>query len=292
MSRKIAFAVPAATSVAACGGALFFWYPWSSIVRSCVDTYLLHTRPSVLLVPEQATSWRDYFSGLDISSFSALILALLCTRLAYVGARSALRYSWRDGRGYFDRVDHRVLFSVRFESLCIRLGLLGRARSFRLAAVAQMSTFSPRAVISTAPTLTDQIARVADAPGQRACRGRRAWWGNAGRALHDSARGGHLPALVRPSGVDLCGDRCRVRCHSRATLAQRSAQESGPDSHDVPRIGHVRRGGVSRAQTRRVNRPRIAREDASTHARHLASGPGNPHQCVRTGAAEPTCRVR
>ncbi|MCU0960477.1 MAG: hypothetical protein MUF48_10270 [Pirellulaceae bacterium] len=164
-SRKIAFAVLAATSLAAGGGAVFFWYLWAITVRLCVDTYLLHTRPSVLLMPEQATSWRDYFSGLDISSFSALILALLCTRLAYVGARNTLRYGWRDGGGYFARAYHSVLFTERFESLCIRLGLLGTLLSFLLAAVAQMSTLSPRALVSNGPTLTDQIARVAEGPG-------------------------------------------------------------------------------------------------------------------------------
>ena len=90
-SRKVAFCVLAACAVLAIGGAVYFWYLWFLTAKTCIDTYILKTADSIIIHPELASSWQSYLIGLDISSFSALTLALLFTRLAYVGCRNTIR---------------------------------------------------------------------------------------------------------------------------------------------------------------------------------------------------------
>ncbi|MHB8866496.1 MAG: hypothetical protein ACYC6N_29270 [Pirellulaceae bacterium] len=141
-SRKVAFCVIAACAVLSCAAAVYFWYLWFLTATSCVDTYILKTADSIIIHPELASSWQSYFIGLDISSFSALTLALLFSRLAYVGSRNTLRYFRRDGWAYFGRAYHSVLFTEGFETLCVRFGLLGTLLSFLLAAVSQLSSAS------------------------------------------------------------------------------------------------------------------------------------------------------
>jgi hypothetical protein len=140
-SRKVAFWALAICAVLAVLGAVYFWYLWVLTVKSCVNTYLVTERQTSMYIhPKTAGSWQDTFIGLDISSFSALTLALLFTRLAYGGYRNTIRLFWRDGWSYFGRAYHSVLFSEGFETLCVRFGLLGTLLSFLLAAVAQLAT--------------------------------------------------------------------------------------------------------------------------------------------------------
>jgi hypothetical protein len=141
-SRKVAFCVLTISAVLAIGGAVYFWYLWLLTAKTCVDTYILKTSQSIIIHPELATSWQAKLIGLDISSFSALTLALLFTRLGYVGYRNTIRYFWRDSWAYFGRAYHSVLFTEGFETLCVRFGLLGTLLSFLLAAVSQLSNAS------------------------------------------------------------------------------------------------------------------------------------------------------
>ena len=141
-SRKVAFCVLAVCAVLACVGAVYFWYLWFLTAKTCIDTYILKTAQSIIIHPELADSWQSKLIGLDISSFSALTLALLFTRLGYVGSRNTIRYFRRDGWAYFGRAYHSVLFTEGFETLCVRFGLLGTLLSFLLAAVSQLSSAS------------------------------------------------------------------------------------------------------------------------------------------------------
>ncbi len=161
-SRKVAFGALAACSVLAIVGAIYFWYLWCLTAKTCVDTYIRKTSESSIIHPELAVSWQDKLIGLDISSFSALTLALLFTRLAYGGTRNTLRFFQRDGWSYFGRAYHSVLFTEGFETLCVRFGLLGTLLSFLLAAVAQMSASSvdpTRAPGATVAQVTGSIAQ-------------------------------------------------------------------------------------------------------------------------------------
>ncbi len=134
-SRWIAFRLLLGVSLVACGAAVYCWYLWSVTARACVQTYI-YKQESMLLAAE---TWQDYFSGLDISSFSALILAFFFTRLAYTGIRNTLWKRRKDGKAYYDHAYDAVLFPEHFELLCIRFGLLGTLLSFLLAAISQMS---------------------------------------------------------------------------------------------------------------------------------------------------------
>lgn len=159
VSRKVAFYVLAMLAVIACAGAVYFWYLWVVTARTCVDTYILRNTTSALLDPGKAKSLQDYLSGLDISSFSALILALLFTRLAIGGIRHTLLTRRRAGKGYFVHAYHRILFPEGFESLCIRLGLLGTLLSFLLAAISLMGVSGPTTDVG-GTTLESQAAAV------------------------------------------------------------------------------------------------------------------------------------
>ncbi len=137
-SRKIAFFTLAGMSVVAAFAACYFWFLWGLTAKSCIDTYILREKESALLSGE-AETWQQKTIALDISSFSALILALLCTRLAFSGWKHTRGYYKRDGQDYFGRAYHSVLFTEGFETLCVRFGLLGTLLSFLLAAISQMS---------------------------------------------------------------------------------------------------------------------------------------------------------
>ncbi len=139
VSRRLAFHALALIAVAACLLSVYWWYLWGVTVRVCLRTYVLQQQDSLLLKPGTADSWQEFFSGLDISSFSALILAFLFTRLAYSGVKNTLWKRYNDGKAYEDYAYDTVLFPPQFESLCIRFGLLGTLLSFLLAAVSQMS---------------------------------------------------------------------------------------------------------------------------------------------------------
>jgi methyl-accepting chemotaxis protein len=161
-SRKVAFCVLTACAVLAIGGAVYFWYLWFLTAKTCIDTYIVKSAESIIIHPGLATSWQDYLVGLDISSFSALTLALLFTRLAYLGSRNTIWYFRRDGWAYFGRAYHSVLFTEGFETLCVRFGLLGTLLSFLLAAVAQMSSESAaeyRAPDNNGTSVTKVIAQ-------------------------------------------------------------------------------------------------------------------------------------
>ena len=154
-SRKVAFCVLAASVLPAAVCAVFWWYMWGLTVQVCFIKFVL-LQPTLL--PEG--SWLRIFSDLDISSFSAMILALLFTRWMFVAGRNSLRYFQRDGWSYFQRAYHSTLFTEGFESLCIRMGLLGTLLSFLLAA----RTLSPTdaSQTETGPkTGSDQIAEIA-----------------------------------------------------------------------------------------------------------------------------------
>lgn len=163
-SRKVAFAAIAAISVISCLVAVLSWYVWIVTVRACFDAYILQTVEPPLLSGERL-GWLETFSSLDISSFSALILALLFTRLAYVGCGNIWQW-WRYNRAaYFEHAHHSVLFSEGFDTLAIRLGLLGTLLSFLLAALTQMSDVSVRVSMEVSPdkaiTLEDRVDAVA-----------------------------------------------------------------------------------------------------------------------------------
>jgi hypothetical protein len=160
-SRKVAFCVLAACAVLAIGGAVYFWYLWFLTAKTCIDIYILEPADSFINRLKLARSWQSKLIRLDISSFSALILALLFTRLAYVGCRNTLQYFRRDGWSYFGRAYHSVLFTDGFETLCIRFGLLGTLLSFLLAAVAQLASASVTPSTAGRQSLGDKVATVA-----------------------------------------------------------------------------------------------------------------------------------
>ncbi len=159
-SRAVAFYAIAVSSVAACVAAVYFWHLWVATARTCVNTYILRTTASALIEPGKAESLRDYLAGLDISSFSALILALLFTRLAVTGIKNTIVNLYRDGTSYFDHAYHGILFPITFEQLCIRLGLLGTLLSFLLAAISQMGDASPATSAASTVTLQRQVENI------------------------------------------------------------------------------------------------------------------------------------
>ncbi len=182
-SRKAAFFVLAACALLASVGAVYFWYLWVLTAKSCIETYILKTAPPLILQSTSATSPQDMFIQLDISSFSALILAVFLTRLAYGGVRNTIRFFHRDGRSYFARAYRSVLFTEGFETLCVRFGLLGTLLSFLLAAVTQLSP-----VATTPATPQGQsMAEVTDAIAQDPS-------GSAGTAGEISAQESGSPA--------------------------------------------------------------------------------------------------
>jgi len=162
-SRKLAFVTLATCSVLAVFGAIYCWYLWGLTVEACYTKYLVSREEKEKASQEEEASEekasvdpeladreqkgpmtvQEKMISLDISSFSALIMALLFTRLAYSGVRNTLHRFRRDGPGYFGRAYDLVLFSNGFETLCVRFGLLGTLLSFLLAAVAQLETPPP-----------------------------------------------------------------------------------------------------------------------------------------------------
>jgi len=139
LARRMSFHVLLGLACLSCLAAVYWWYIWCVTVRVCVETYVLRQTVSILLAPGEATTWQTYFVGLDISSFSAVTLALLLTRLAWSGIRNTLWRRLRDGVDYYNHAYDAVLFSKGFASLCVQFGLLGTLLSFLLAAVAQMA---------------------------------------------------------------------------------------------------------------------------------------------------------
>ena len=117
-SRRFAFGVLATCSLLAFPAMIYFWYLWVLTAQACINLPLTGFENSVLFNPALATSWQSYLIGLDISSFSALTLALLFTRLTYLGIKNSLHFYWRDRQAYFGRAYHSVLFSEGFETLC------------------------------------------------------------------------------------------------------------------------------------------------------------------------------
>ena len=75
-SRKVAFCVLAASILPAAVGAVFWWYMWVVTAENCLNTMspVTDTEP---ITTETASTWQEYIVALDISSFSAMILALL-----------------------------------------------------------------------------------------------------------------------------------------------------------------------------------------------------------------------
>ncbi len=149
-SRRVAFWTLVVCSLLAFPLAIYCWYLWALTARECL-TFPTKTFAELQLFNiSSASTWQEYLIGLDISSFSALTLALLFTRLAYLGTRNTLQYYSRDRDEYFGRAYHRVLFSEGFETLCVRFGLLGTLLSFTLVAVVFMGKAdSPGAKNST-----------------------------------------------------------------------------------------------------------------------------------------------
>lgn len=138
-SRRVAFWTLVVCSLLAIPLAVYCWYLWALTARECL-TFPTKTFAELQLFNiSSASTWQDYLIGLDLSSFSALTLALLFTRLAYLGTRNTLQYYYRDRDEFFGRAYHRVLFSEGFETLCVRFGLLGTLLSFTLVAVLFMS---------------------------------------------------------------------------------------------------------------------------------------------------------
>jgi hypothetical protein len=134
-SRRLAFWTLAVCSLVAIPLAVYCWYFWALTARECLTLPSKTFKELLLFNITSTSSWQSYLIGLDISSFSALTLALLFTRLAYLGTRNTLHYYYRDRDEFFGRAYHRVLFSEGFETLCVRFGLLGTLLSFTLVAV-------------------------------------------------------------------------------------------------------------------------------------------------------------
>jgi ABC-type transporter Mla subunit MlaD len=134
-SRRVAFGILAICSLLAIPLAIYCWYFWALTARECLTLPSKTFKELLLFNITSTSSWQSYLIGLDISSFSALTLALLFTRLAYLGTRNTLQYYYRDREEFFGRAYHRVLFSEGFETLCVRFGLLGTLLSFTLVAV-------------------------------------------------------------------------------------------------------------------------------------------------------------
>ena len=135
---------------------------WVVTVQNCIYTMSPSPATSAKTVTtDTASTWQEYIVALDISSFSAMILALLFTRWAFVGGRNTIRYFQRDGRAYFRCAYHSVLFTEGFETLCIRMGLLGTLLSFVLAALIHMSGEPLTSGGASIPTAADQVAQIA-----------------------------------------------------------------------------------------------------------------------------------
>ena len=176
----------------------------------------------MILHPELATSWQGKFIGLDISSFSALTLAVFLTRLAYGGGKNTIRFFQRDGQPYFGRAYRSVLFSEGFETLCVRFGLLGTLLSFLLAAVAQMSNDDHPTTSASGTTHGGRSqCRRPRLGGFSGCRRQNAGRKGAGGERATSRRKIFLSAL-RQSRVNVRGNRCRLRRHPQPQLAQRT----------------------------------------------------------------------
>jgi hypothetical protein len=159
-SRKVAFFILAASVLPAAVGAVFWWYMWVVTVQNCIRT-MTPANELETVTTENAQTWQEYIIALDISSFSAMILALLFTRLAFVAGRNSMRYFQRDGWSYFQRAYHSVLFTEGFETLCIRMGLLGTLLSFVLAALVHMSGALPESEPARGPRAADPLAQIA-----------------------------------------------------------------------------------------------------------------------------------
>ena len=173
-SRRVAFGVLAVCSLLAIPSAAYSWYLWTLTARECIalpsrslgEMKLFKKRINKNTdkdigedidkgsnkgsnkgsdkgagadAADAADSWQSYLIALDISSFSALTVALFLTRLAYLGTRNTLHYYYRDRDEFFGRAYHSVLFTEGFETLCVRFGLLGTLLSFTLVAVVFMS---------------------------------------------------------------------------------------------------------------------------------------------------------
>jgi len=161
-SRRIAFRLLLGGSLVACIASVYCWYLWGVTAHACVEIYIRQRQESLLLAPDNTKTWQDYFSGLDISSFSALILAFFFTRLAYAGIRNTLWKRHKDGEAYYDHAYDAVLFPEHFELLCIRFGLLGTLLSFLLAAISQMSDPVTRAPSHQPVTLARSLEAIAE----------------------------------------------------------------------------------------------------------------------------------
>ncbi len=234
-SRKVAFAVLGAISVLACGFAAYSWYLWGVTARACMDTYILGESTSKLLSGEVG-SWQETFSSLDISSFSALILALLFTRLAYVGCRNVWLWARREGPAFFDHAHHTVLFTEGFETLSIRLGLLGTLLSFLLAALTQMSQSPAQSIPVATPSFSQSAAIAAQAETEGA---------TATKSDDSSTSQGNLAAS------DLSGQMFLLLCASLVSTFVGTG------------VAYVITPSLNWLNDRAVGRHQIAEEDAS-----------------------------
>jgi len=158
--RRFSFWVLVAVALIATAGSPVFWCLWWATARTCYRTYFARDEISILLNPGGAAGWQSYFSGLDISSFSALILALTCTLAAYDGVKNTIRRRYMDGKAYCNRAYDGFLFSPKFGPLCIRLGLLGTLASFLLAAISQLSAATQGGSDSETRTLEQRTQEV------------------------------------------------------------------------------------------------------------------------------------
>lgn len=156
VSRKLAFGALGVIALVACLLAPYSWYMWTVTARACFNTYFLHEGRPKLLEGDIGT-WQEKLTALDISSFSVLIISLLFTRLAYVGIRNVFQWLRREGRSYFDHAHYTVLFTEDFDTLAIRLGLLGTLLSFLLAALTLMQYDTGETPAATG-TLESEIA--------------------------------------------------------------------------------------------------------------------------------------
>jgi ABC-type transporter Mla subunit MlaD len=138
-SRRVAFGILAGCSLLAIPLAIYCWYLWTLTARQCIGLPSTTREELMLFNISTTSSWQSYLIALDLSSFSALTMALFSTRLAYLGTRNTLHYFQRDRSEFFGRAYHSVLFSEGFETLCVRFGLLGTLLSFTLVAVVFMS---------------------------------------------------------------------------------------------------------------------------------------------------------
>jgi methyl-accepting chemotaxis protein len=171
-SRYAAFGILVVCSLLAIPLAIYCWYLWALTAQECLALPSKTFGELLLFNITSASSWQSYLIGLDISSFSALTLALLFTRLAYLGTRNTVHHYIRDRGEFFGRAYHSVLFSEGFETLCVRFGLLGTLLSFTLVAVLfmgksgdagpQVEEQRPAVAVSTSPDETNATLRDAE----------------------------------------------------------------------------------------------------------------------------------